>query len=122
MADHGHFHWNELMTHDPAGAKKFYAETIGWTFDDMEMPDGTYHVAMNGETPVGGIMSGSDFDGGSDRWFAYLAVDDIDARLEKAVAAGAEAVRPAFDIPGIGRIAIIRQPDGALIGWMTPAG
>ena len=121
---HGHFHWNELMTRDPEGAKSFYASTIGWTFNDMPMPDGTYYVAMDGETPVGGIftMSGSDFDGIPEHWFAYLSVDDVDARVEKAVAAGAEIVRPAFDVPNIGRIAIIKQPGGAAIGWMTPAG
>ena len=42
---HGHFHWNELMTRDPEGAKSFYSQTIGWTFNDMPMPDGTYHVS-----------------------------------------------------------------------------
>jgi len=29
-------------------------------------------------------------------------------------------MRPLFDIPGIGRIAILREPGGAGVGWMTP--
>ena len=42
---HGNFYWNELMTRDAEKAKKFYADVIGWGFDGMEMPDGTYWVA-----------------------------------------------------------------------------
>jgi len=121
---HGHFYWNELMTRDVEGAKTFYADVIGWTFDNMDMAQGgTYTVAKDGETPLGGIfdISGAEFDGMPEHWFAYISVDDIDARLEKAVAAGAEIVRPVFDVPEVGRIATLKQPDGAVIGWMTPA-
>ena len=50
----------------------------------------------------------------------YIAVDDVDARVKKATAAGAKLMRPLFDIPGIGRIAILREPGGAGVGWMTP--
>jgi len=42
---HGHFYWNELMTRDAERDKKFYSETLGWTFEGMPMPDGTYWVA-----------------------------------------------------------------------------
>ena len=37
---HGEFYWNELMTRDPETAKKFYADTLGWNFEAMAMPDG----------------------------------------------------------------------------------
>jgi predicted enzyme related to lactoylglutathione lyase len=120
---HGNFYWNELMTHDPERAKRFYADTIGWTYEAMPMPDGTYWVAKMGDTPVGGIfpMSGPDFDGMPEQWMSYLAVDDVDARLKKATAAGAKIMKPPFDVPNVGRIAIVQEPGGAAIGWMTPA-
>ena len=51
----------------------------------------------------------------------YIAVDDVDARVKKAVKAGAKVMKPAFDVPGVGRIVILTQPGGAGIGWMTPA-
>ena len=38
---HGKFYWNELMTRDVERAKKFYADTLGWSFDGMPMPGGT---------------------------------------------------------------------------------
>ena len=122
---HGTFYWNELMTRDVEGAKKFYADTLGWSYDGMPMPGGggTYWLAtMDGE-PVGGIfdISGPDFQGVPESWMSYIAVDDVDARMAKAVKAGAKLMKPVFDVPGVGRIAILMQPDGAGVGWMTPA-
>jgi len=121
---HGTFYWNELMTRDVEGAKKFYADTLGWGYDGMPMPGGggTYWLAtMDGE-PVGGIfdISGHDYQGVPESWMAYIAVDDVDARVAKAVKAGAKLMKPVFDVPGVGRIAILMQPDGAGVGWMTP--
>ena len=122
---HGTFYWNELMTRDVEGAKKFYADTLGWSYDAMPMAGGggTYWLAtMDGET-VGGLfdISGSDFQGVPESWMAYIAVDDVDARVAKAVKVGAKLMKPVFDVPGVGRIAILTQPDGAGVGWMTPA-
>jgi uncharacterized protein len=124
QASHGSFCWNELLTHDPARAKKFYADTIGWTFDPMKMQDGgTYWVAKAGDKMVAGIfeLKGPEFADVHENWMPYIAVDDVDKRVKKATAAGATLMRPLFDIPGIGRIAILREPGGAGVGWMTPA-
>ena len=123
MESHGFFHWNELMTRDAEAAKRFYGATLGWTFDGMSMETGTYWVAKMGDTPVGGIfpMSGSDYDDVPEHWFAYIAVDDVDARLQKATAGGGQILREPFDVPGVGRIAIVEDPTGAAIGWITPA-
>ncbi len=123
MTDHGHFHWNELMTRDVEGAKAFYADTLGWEYISVDMgPDGTYWVVQDGEIPVGGIykMSGESFEGVPDQWTPYIAVDDIDARIEKARQAGATIVQEPFDIAGVGRIAMLKEPGGAMLGWMTP--
>jgi predicted enzyme related to lactoylglutathione lyase len=121
---HGTFHWNELMSRDVAAAKKFYADTIGWTYDGMPTPDGkTYWVAKMGDQPVAGIfdISGPEFKDVPDDWMPYLAVDDVDARVKKAVAAGARVMKPAFEVPGVGRIVILMEPSGAAVGWITPA-
>lgn len=124
MWSHGIFYWNELMTRSPAKAKAFYGETLGWDFQDMTMPNGgSYHVAMVDGKPVGGIfdMSGPEFEGLPEHWFSYIAVDDVDARIEKLTAAGGTVMKPAFDVAGIGRIAIVKDVNGAALGWMTPA-
>src|SRR5215813_6015911 len=102
---HGKFYWNELMTRDVAKAKKFYTDTLGWSFEAMPMPGGgTYWLAKMGDLPVGGLfdISGPDYAGVPEGWMPYIAV-------------------PAVDVPHVGRIVILQEPGGAGIGWMTPA-
>ncbi|MEA2926465.1 MAG: uncharacterized protein QOD25_3587 [Alphaproteobacteria bacterium] len=122
MTAHGHFHWNELLTRNVEGAKKFYGETIGWTFNAMPMPEGTYWLAMYGAQPVAGLfpLSSPQYDGVPECWMSYLAVDDVDARVKKAIAAGAKLMKPIFEVPDVGRIAVLTEPGGAGVGWMTP--
>lgn len=125
MAAHGHFHWNERCARDVEQAKKFYSETIGWTFQPMPMDDGaTYWVAIEDGQPVAGLFPTNRpaFEGVPDGWMSYLAVDDVDARVKKAQAAGAKLMRPIFDVPDVGRIAILTEPGGAAVGWITPKG
>src|SRR5690349_5061261 len=121
---HGGFCWNELMTHDVEQAKAFYAKSVGWTFEPMPLPEGgTYWIATAGDKQVGGLfpMIGSDFEGVPDHWMPYVEVDDVDRRMRDAIAAGAETCREPFDVPDVGRIAILRDPGGAMVAWMTPS-
>jgi predicted enzyme related to lactoylglutathione lyase len=123
MWSHGSFYWNELMTRDVEKAKAFYSSSIGWSFEAMPMPFGTYWVAKMADKHVAGIfpMNGPDFAAVPEQWLPYLAVDDVDRRLAAAKAAGAKAIREPFEIPTVGRIAILQEPGGAVIAWMTPA-
>ncbi len=120
---HGKFYWNELMTRDVAGAKKFYSDAMGWSFDAMPSDGTTYWIAMMGDEAVGGIVdiSGPEYQDVPESWMPYIAVDDVDARVEMAVKAGAKVMKPAFEVPDVGRIVILMEPGGAVIGWMTPA-
>lgn len=119
---HGVVCWSELAVRDVARAQKFYADALGWRFDAMPMPDMTYWIIMSGEARVGGMfeMAGPQFEGVPEHWLTYIAVDDIDARLRKAVDAGAKICKDAFDIPGVGRMAVLAEPGGAVVAWMTP--
>ena len=123
MSSHGHFHWNELLTHDVERAKRFYGDTIGWTFIPLPTEGGnTYWVAKLGDKPAAGIFPTNrpGYEDVPERWMCYLAVDDVDARVKKAVAAGAKLMRPIFVVRGVGRIAILSEPGGAGVGWITP--
>ncbi len=55
-----------------------------------------------------------------EHWLSYVAVDDVDLRVKQALAAGGKPGRPPFDVAGVGRIAILQQPGGATVAWMTP--
>jgi uncharacterized protein len=89
----------------------------------MPMEGGIYWAIKSGETLVGGIyeMKGPHFAKAPEHWLTYIAVDDVDARVEKTTAAAATVIHPAFGIAGVGRIVILREPGGAVVGWMTPS-
>jgi predicted enzyme related to lactoylglutathione lyase len=125
MADnpHGKFVWNELMTHDVEKAKSFYKDVIGWSYESMPGPENsTYWIVKNGGERAGGLfpMVKPELRDVPEQWVSYIAVDDVDARVKKATASGAMLMRPISDVPGVGRIAILREPGGAGIGWITP--
>ena len=127
MTDHGAVHWNELNSRNVAKAKEFYKKTLGWSYDDMPMGGdsmyGTYTIIKSGDKMVGGMfeMKGPMFDGVPENWFTYFAVDDVDKMLKKVKDAGGTVVRDPWDVPNVGRIAIIKDANGAVQGWMTPA-
>ena len=123
MTAHGHVHWNELNTHDAEAAKAFYGGSLGWTYDRMDLEAEPYWIAKSGDRAVGGIftMSGPAFEGVPDHWLTFFAVDDVDAAVSDARAAGGEIVREPRDMPQIGRLAIVRDAGGAIMGWITPA-
>jgi predicted enzyme related to lactoylglutathione lyase len=123
MATNGSFYWNELMTRDAEKAKNFYGATLGWTFEPMDGGGPTYWVAKVGDESVAGIYSidASDQETG-EGWFAYVAVNDLSTALARATSEGGEVVREPWEVPGVGRIAIVNDNAGNTLGWMTPVG
>ena len=120
---HGIFVWNELNSRNVEAAKSFYAAALGWTFEAMPVEGGDpYWTIKNGDARVGGIfpLTAPEFANAPAHWLPYIAVDDIDARMAKITAAGGSVLRPAFDVPGVGRIGIVRDAEGATMGWITP--
>ena len=125
---HGKIFWTELMTRDLEGAKKFYADICGWTFGNMEHMEGmedTYNLAF-GKDPATAICGIGDMDKMQldkslpPHWFSYIAVDDLDAAVETTKSNGGSIVREPFEVENIGRIAIIGDPTGAVIGFIEP--
>lgn len=121
MAKHGSFCWNELMTPDVAAAKTFYGTALGWTFTEEDMGEnGLYTLAYvkGQEGPVAGIFEWPESQPGSRDWFAYVAVDDIDAALGKVEPAGGTVMRGPWTVPGVGKIAIVLDAAGSAIGYL----
>lgn len=117
----GTFVWNELLTGDVERAKAFLAATLGWTFEEFPLPEGPYWVAKVGDTLVGGVCH---FDTGSlptdaPMWLPFVQVDDIDRRVKTALQTGAMVVQPPHDVPNVGRVAVLRDPTGAALGWLS---
>jgi len=121
MAMHGSFYWNELMTSEPDKAAGFYAALTGATVDTMQMDFAPYLVLMKEGKPMGGIMGHvPDAPPMPNHWFSYMAVDDVDAAVARIREVGGMIHREPFDIPMVGRIAIIADNTGAPLGIITP--
>src|SRR3546814_13787397 len=45
-------------------------------------------------------------------WFFYIGVDDVDATVEKVTAEGGGVIMPPWTIEGVGRMALVRDPQG----------
>ena len=120
---HGAFHWNELCTRDVEGAKRFYAETIGWSFEAMPMPDGgTYWwPCRTASRWAASSSSPRPTTTACPRAGCPTSRSTTSTRASpRPSKAGAKLMKPAFDVPNVGRIAILMQPGGAGVGWMTP--
>ena len=116
----GAFSWNELMTTDPAAAGAFYAGLFGWAMKDMDMGTGPYHVASIGDTQVAGIMGM--VPGGPPMppaWGCYITVDNVDETLAKCTALGGQTLVPPMDVPGVGCMAVLQDPQGAVFSVMA---
>jgi len=113
---HGSFIWYELQTKDPKAAKAFYDDVVGWNIDAQPAPgDMDYRMIVADEAAVGGVMglNAEMLAGGAKPvWLGYFGVDDVDASVASIVAAGGQVHLPAFDIPGVGRLAMVSDPQG----------
>jgi len=120
---HGQIYWNELATRDVQAAIAYYKDVFGWEIQTEDMPDGPYHMGVMDGQPMAGIYDITqipDMEGVPSHWLTYFAVDDVDASVASSIKAGGTSLQPAFDVPMVGRIAMIKDPSGAVIGLMTP--
>ena len=127
----GQFVWHDLMTTDRDAAIDFYTNLFGWTIKGVDMgePVGTYSMIHSGETGIGGIVPLDGEPGIPSHWITYVSVDDVDAACERVKALGGKVAHAPFDIPNVGRMAVIQDVTGAYISpfkdsnseWTPPA-
>ena len=115
----GVFVWDELGTTDADGAQRFYEEVFGWTTTDMGADFGGYRVFNRDETQIAGVMTVPDASM-APLWQPYVAVEDPDQTAAKAEEFGASALVEPMDVPKVGRIAVLRDPQGAAFGIIKP--
>ena len=118
---HGTFCWNEFVTRDLVGARKFYTELLGWKADDTAMPGMEYTLFKAHDKSVGGMMAmPPDVPPGVPaHWMAYIQVDDVDAVAKKTVELGGQLLHGPQDVPMVGRFCIIQDPTGGVISLIS---
>jgi predicted enzyme related to lactoylglutathione lyase len=117
----GVFVWDELHTSDPAAAKSFYGEVLGWTAEDSDMGGMTYTVFKNAAgAQVAGCMQTMEGEP-EPNWLVYIGADDVDATTARAKELGATVIVEPHDIPNdIGRFSLLQDPAGAVFGLFKP--
>lgn len=118
--------WLELNTPNPKDAIDFYSQTLGWDFEASDLPDGgKYWIARHNKRPVGGVfdLAMEDAEDIPAHWMTYMKVKDISKAQRAARDAGGSVPRPALELEGIGKLAIITDSEGAMVGLIeaTPA-
>jgi predicted enzyme related to lactoylglutathione lyase len=127
MSDrHGTPIWYELMSKDPLAARRFYAAVTGWQIDESAPAGSTmdYRMISAGDGLVGGVMRLTPDmceQGASPCWLMYIGVDDVDARVASIASAGGSVQLAPFDIPNVGRVAMVSDPQGAAFYVMRGA-
>jgi predicted enzyme related to lactoylglutathione lyase len=108
------FCWNELMTTDTAKDGEFYSGLFGWARDVQNFGPLEYTMFSNDGRPAGGMLKITPEMGPiPPNWLVYFAVEDCDAKTQKATELGGSVMKPPDDIPGIGRFSILTDPQGA---------
>ena len=119
------FIWYELMSSDPAASKRFYDAVVGWSIDvDPVAPGTDYRMIKRGDGGnAGGVMTITDeMKGGGARpaWLGYLHAADVDAVHAAMATDGATSLIAPWDQPGVGRLAMVTDPQGAPFYLMAP--
>lgn len=121
------FFWYELMTTDLDAAEAFYSAVLGWRTEPFDKAPGSprYIVVNASDRGVGGLMELPDEAakmGVPTAWMGYFPTKDIDASVDALKTAGGAVHRPVDDIPGVGRFAVVADPQGAAFMFLEPNG
>lgn len=109
---HGEWVWFELLTTDPDAAQSFYGDVVGWEAKSSGMPGMDYRLLSAGDGEVAGLMTMPDGMGNGPTWLGYIGVDDVDASVARVEGTGGATHMPATTMPGVGRMAMVADPQG----------
>lgn len=104
---------------DEESAKEFYTNLFGWTTEAFGGGK-DYTLFKRGKDSAGGMMK-CPKPGLPSHWLAYVLVEDVDATATRAKKLGGKIVVDPFDVPTVGRVAVLVDPQGAAIGIFKPA-
>jgi predicted enzyme related to lactoylglutathione lyase len=116
----GAFVWHDHISDDVAKATKFYSELLGWQTEIFKPGEFDYPMINVNEQMHGGF--GPARGGAPAHWLGHVVVDDVDETAAKAEAAGGKLLAEPMDIPEVGRMVIIQDPQGAVISAFSPTG
>jgi predicted enzyme related to lactoylglutathione lyase len=118
----GRILWYELLTNDMKAAEKFYTNVVGWTvkpFDGSPMPYDIWNRA--GDVGVGGVMSIPPGMNYPPHWVMYVGVEKLEDAIAKIERLGGSGLSPLIEVPNVGRMRVMKDPQGAMFAVFEPA-
>ena len=113
--------WNQVHTPDPARATEFYVAAFGYEVDEIDLGgEQPFRVIKVGGRGIGGIRE--PVGGEPPHWSVTFAVDDTDETASKAKELGGSVLMEPFDLPEIGRLAVLHDPSDAVFQIMKSTG
>ena len=116
------FIWYELVTNDIEKAVSFYKKVVGWDVKDAGMAGYTYMIFGKHGKDVGGMMTwaGAGAPELPAQWMGHIHTAKLDEELKAVAADGGTIVKPAQDIPGVGRFAVVLDPQKVMYLLFEP--
>lgn len=106
--------WTELNARDAASAKEFYTRLFGWTTHEQQMGPTAYTSWINEGKPAGGMLQmTAEWGDVPPHWMVYFSVADCDGSVAKAESLGGKACVQPTEVPGVGRMSVLNDPQGA---------
>jgi len=120
----GSFVWRDLLTNDVSATKRFYGKLFNWEFEEKSSNDTSYGTIKKNGTPIGGViyLKREDEKVSESRWLSYLSVADVDQAVEHVRNDGGIVLKEPRDISDRGRIAVVRDPQGAMLALLRTSG
>jgi predicted enzyme related to lactoylglutathione lyase len=117
--------WRDLLTNDPAASQRFYGELFGWEFESVGTAsnlrsNSAYTLIRHNGKLIGGMIDTLALNNRDDisQWVVLMAVEDLDTRVATVSASGGEIIAPPTDLKDRGRLALVRDAEGALLGLL----
>lgn len=111
--------WYELMTTDMKAAESFYKSVVGWTaapFKDSPQPYTMFN--RRGGSAVAGIKQGVN---APPFWAMYVGVPKLEDAAARIKRLGGSECTPVIEVPTVGRMQMIKDPQGAAFYIYEPA-
>jgi predicted enzyme related to lactoylglutathione lyase len=110
----GRIVWYELLTTDMKAAESFYSKVVGWQTSAFDQTPQPYHMFMReGDIPTGGVMDIPEGMNFPPHWGMYVAVDKLEDAVAKIKQLGGKELSPIIDVPTVGRMQTVLDPQGA---------
>ena len=114
--------WYELMTTDTKPAERFYHAVVGWTSAPSEQSPVPYTMfKRNGDVPVAGLMKRPDEMKAPPFWAMYVGVPSLEEAAARITGLGGRACSPVIDVPTVGRVQMMTDPQGAAFYIYQPS-